>query len=300
MSEFNKLLFIINKFSGSGLRPKLEGKILTACEQHQAECTIQFTTCRGHATDLAKEAIGKYDAVIAVGGDGTVNEIAQGLLHSKTPLGILPKGSGNGLARHLGIPMNLEEALQALFNSKTILMDTFNLNNRLSVNVSGIGFDGHVANLFGENKKRGFWGYARFVISEYIRFAAFEASRIQNDTEEELKQNLIIAIANSSQYGNNARVSPGASVTDKLLHLVSIKKIPLYKSVPFAYRLFTRTLQNNTTYRSEPVRNLVLQTSKPVPFHVDGEPCGADLKFEIKINPASLPVLVPEKSLSSI
>jgi YegS/Rv2252/BmrU family lipid kinase len=297
MSEFNKLLFIINKFSGTGFRAKLEGEILNACEDHQTECTIQFTSGRGHATELAREGIGKFDAVIAVGGDGTVNETAQGLIHSKTPLGILPKGSGNGLARHLGIPMNLNAALGALFNSKPTAMDTFYVNDYLSVNVSGIGFDGHVANRFGEGKKRGFLGYARFVVNDYLSFPLFDASFVNHGTKEELNKSFIIAIANSSQYGNNACIAPQASVTDHQLHLVQVKKIPLRKGLPFAYKLFTSRLHNDSAYQSKPVTNLVLQTQGPVPYHIDGEPCGAASTFTIRIEPASLMVLIPQKNI---
>lgn len=300
MGEFKKLFFIINKFSGAGFRPKLEGKILDACERHNTECTLEFTTGRGHATELAKSAIGKFDAVIAVGGDGTVNEIAQCLIHSATPLGILPKGSGNGLARHLGIPMKLEAALTALFKSKPLHIDTFLLNERLSLNVSGIGFDGHVANLFKEDKKRGFWGYAKFVIKEYIRFAEFDAQLIHIDGPQHLEKSFIIAIANSSQYGNNARISPLASVTDNLLHLVCIKKIPLLKGVPFAFKLFTRSLPNTMFYSSIPLQNLLITTHQPVAFHIDGEPCGKASRFDIRISPHSLAVLVPEESMGAI
>ncbi|MFN3839373.1 MAG: diacylglycerol/lipid kinase family protein [Cyclobacteriaceae bacterium] len=300
MSEFKKLLFIINKFSGAGFRPKLEGKILTACEQHLTECTIEFTASRGHAATIARNAASQFDAVIAVGGDGTVNETARGLLHSETPLGILPKGSGNGLARHLGIPMNLDAALSALFNSQAIKMDTFQLNDHLSVNVSGIGFDGHVANLFGENKKRGFWGYARFVLREYIAFSGFEAQVVQGNNINSLHDSFIIALANSSQYGNNARLSPAASITDNQLNLVHIKKIPLPKGVLFAWNLFMGTLRNSPHYFSQPAGNLSIKTKLPVPYHIDGEPCGTASVFDIRINPASLAVLVPEKNRNTV
>jgi YegS/Rv2252/BmrU family lipid kinase len=300
MSEFNKLLFIINKFSGTGFRAKLEGEILSACEQHRAECTIQFTSGRGHATELAREGIGKFDAVIAVGGDGTVNETAQGLIHSGTPLGILPKGSGNGLARHLGIPMKLKTALKTLFNSKPIAMDTFYVNDHLSVNVSGIGFDGHVANRFGEDKKRGFFGYVRFVVRDYLKFTPLNATCLHDHSTEQLTKSFIIAIANSSQYGNNASIAPGASVTDHQLKLVQVKKIPLHKGLPFTYRLFTNKLRNNNAYQSKPVTNLVVKIPASAPFHIDGEPCGTASEFTIRIDPSSLMVLVPEKNLPFI
>ncbi len=300
MSEFKKLQFIINKFSGTGFRPKLEGRILNACEQHQAECTIEFTVDRGHATTIARNAIGKFDAVIAVGGDGTVNETARGLLHSETPLGILPRGSGNGLARHLGIPMDTAAALTTMFNSKVLKMDTFHLNGGLSVNVSGIGFDGHIANLFGKGQKRGFWGYARHVIKEYTASTGFEARLVQGTNETPLKDSFILAIANSSQYGNNAWVSPASSVTDGELNLVHIKKISLLKGIAFARMLFTKRLRNNALYHFRAASQLVIKTDNPVAFHIDGEPGGVASHFDIRIDPASLAVLVPEKNLTSI
>lgn len=300
MSEFKKLFFIINKFSGAGFRPKLEGKILDACHGHNTECTIEFTSGRGHATQLAARAIGQYDAVIAVGGDGTVNETAQGLVNSETPLGILPKGSGNGLARHLGVPMQLEPALAALFTSRVVRIDTFLLNNKLSINVSGIGFDGHVANLFGNQQKRGFWGYTKLILKEFINYPVFDADMIQNGNTRKMKDNFIIAIANSSQYGNNARISPLSSVTDHQLNVARVSKIPLHRSFHFAYRLFTRKLHNNESYTSLPVENITLTTRQPAAYHIDGEPCGSDTRFEIIIKPNSLPLLVPKNSVTRI
>lgn len=293
MSEFKKLLFIINKYSGKGFQPRVEGKILDACEKNDVECSIEFTKSRGHATELARNGIGKYDAIIAVGGDGTVNEVAQGLVDSAVPMGILPKGSGNGLARHLQIPMKLSRSLQTLFTSEVQTMDTFLLNDKLSVNVSGIGFDGHVANLFGKNKKRGFWGYAKLVVREYVRFKTFDLVVSENGHSRSLKKKFILAIANSSQYGNNARVSPQASVTDHLLHLVCIRKVALHRGFRFAFLMFTRKLRNNDLYESFTLKEGTITTPKPASFHIDGEPCGVDTTFRVKLKPASLKILAP-------
>jgi diacylglycerol kinase (ATP) len=117
-----------------------------------------------------------FNRIIAVGGDGTVNEVARGLLHTATPMGIIPKGSGNGLARHLGINMKIDPALEQVLGGSVIAMDTFRMNDHLSLNVSGIGFDGHIANLFGAGKKRGFWGYTKLVVQEYLRYSEFDSS----------------------------------------------------------------------------------------------------------------------------
>lgn len=295
MNEFKKLLFIINKYSGKGFQPHVEGRILDACEKNDVECTIEFTKSRGHATELAKNGIGKYDAIIAVGGDGTVNEVAQGLVDSDQPMGIIPKGSGNGLARHLQIPLKLSRSVQTLFKSEIQTMDTFLLNGKLSVNVSGIGFDGHVANLFGKNKKRGFWGYAKLVIREYVRFKEFDTDFMYSNQAHTFKNNFIVAIANSSQYGNNARVSPQASVTDQLLHVARIKKVAFHRGFRFAFLMFTRKLRDNDLYESFTLKDGVITTAQPVAYHIDGEPCGTENEFCIVLKPSSLKILTPLK-----
>jgi len=174
MSENNKVFFIINKYSGASYRPEVEGRIITACGQLNLECSIEFTKERGHATELARQAVEQdFRTIFAVGGDGTVNEVAQGIVNTPATMGILPKGSGNGLARHLCIPMSFMRSLATLSSRQTIKMDTVLVNGRLSVNIAGIGFDGHVAGLFGRNGKRGLIGYARLVIKEFRSFKEF-------------------------------------------------------------------------------------------------------------------------------
>ncbi len=296
MSEFKKLLFIINKHAGTGYAPRLEGKIIEACVERNIECTLEFTTGRGHATELAAQGAGRYDGVVAVGGDGTVNEVCRGLVSTSTPLGILPKGSGNGLARHLKIPMGLSQSLQTLFTARMIEMDTFRLNDQLSVNVSGIGFDGHVANLFAQRKQRGLWGYAHLVTREYFAYPEIELE-LQSAGETTRHTGLLLAIANSSQYGNNAFIAPNASVTDGLLQLTMLKKIPLYRGISFGYKLFTRSLKANAYFSSRTVQNFTLKSSTPLAYHIDGEPCGASTFFKIEMMPESLRVLVPTQYL---
>lgn len=292
MSEFKKLLFIINKHAGTGFRETLEGRILDACAQHQVECTIECTSGRGHATDLAKAGIGLFDAIIAVGGDGTVNETAQALVNSGMTMGILPKGSGNGLARHLHIPLKLEQALTNLFKGQEVVMDSFLINTKLSVNVSGFGFDGHIANLFDKNKKRGFWGYARLVLNEYLSFKEF-SWELHEEGRHSTHLGFMVAIANSSQYGNNACIAPNASTTDSLLDLGIAKKIPFYRALPMGLRLFRQTLKNNDLYFSKKISDCRIVCPQPVPYHVDGEPCGFAQSFSIQVLPRSLKILVP-------
>lgn len=294
MNEGNKVLFIVNKFSGSGYRPEVEGRIIEGCEKNDVECTIEFTRSRGHATELASQAVHekKISTVVAVGGDGTVNEVAKGLLHSSVTMGIIPKGSGNGLARHLRIPMTVAGAVQNLFTSQVIAMDTFLLNKKISLNVSGIGFDGHIANLFGKEKKRGLKGYVKHTFNEFFRFREFEASITMNDKTFKRKA-FIIAVANSSQYGNNARIAPAASVCDQLLHISILKKVPPYR-LDFIYSFFAGKVDRSAFCETLETNSMTIRVDHPVAFHIDGEPCGESNVFEIELLPSSLKMLVPQ------
>jgi diacylglycerol kinase (ATP) len=300
MSEVKNVLFIVNKYSGTGYQPEVEGRMLTACEKFDIECTIEFTTGRGHATELATEGVEKkFDRIIAVGGDGTVNEVARGLLHTSTPMGIIPKGSGNGLARHLGIAMKLEPALNQILGGQVITMDTFKMNDRLSLNVSGIGFDGHIANLFSVGQRRGFWGYAKLVVREFLSYREFDA---QVDLQEQTRAHkpFMIAIANASQYGNNARVAPVASITDEALQLAIIRKVPAQRGFHFGYQMFTGKLETGKDYECLSFKHGVINVPAPVAFHIDGEPCGHATSFKIDLLPRSLQMVVPTTSLGKV
>jgi diacylglycerol kinase (ATP) len=295
-NEVSKVLFIINKHAGSGYQAAVEGRIIEACSVYNLECVIEYTQARGHATTLAKEGSHSNELkyIVAVGGDGTVNEVAQGLLHTETVMGIIPNGSGNGLARHLQIPMSIPAALTALFESQPINMDTFLLNEKLSLNVSGIGFDGHIANLFGKEKKRGLQGYARHTINEFFSFKEFEAE-ITTPLQTVIRKAFVIAIANSSQYGNNARIAPAASVCDNLLHINILKKVPPYR-LDFMYAFFAGKVDQSSFCEWIETPDLTIKLNQPMAYHVDGEPLGHASEFRIQLIPGSLKMLVHPRS----
>lgn len=295
MSENKKVFFIINKFSGGGYRPEVEGRIITACEELGMECTIEFTRSRGHATELARQAVEQhYPLVFAVGGDGTVNEVAQGLVDTPAAMGILPKGSGNGLARHLGIPMNFIDSLKIIGSGKRIAMDTVRVNNRLSVNVAGVGFDGHVAGLFGKDGKRGLVGYSRLVLKEFPSYPEF-GTTLKIDGKEFPRKAFIIAFANSSQFGNNARIAPHASVCDEVIDVCIIRKVPAMQIVGFMAKMFAGSLNHSAFVEIIKARKIQLQFDRPMAFHIDGEGMEGQTDFEIEIKPGSLKMLIPEK-----
>jgi YegS/Rv2252/BmrU family lipid kinase len=295
MAESRKVLFIINKFSGGGYKPSVEGKIIALCGRLNIECSIEFTQGRGHASELAKEASEKgFDTVFAVGGDGTVNEVAQGLVYTNTPMGIIPKGSGNGLARHLGIPMGFLNSLSLIESTKVILMDTFLVNGKLSVNVSGIGFDGHVASMFGKDGKRGFLSYSKLVLKEFKSFKEFDSS-VFIDGEEFDRKAFMISMANSSQFGNNAKVAPQASVCDQLIDVSIIKKISFLESVGFGYQMFTGQLDRSPFVEIKQTQHLQLKLAQPVAYHIDGEGMKPTKDFTISMQAASLRMVIPQR-----
>lgn len=288
-----KALFIINRYSGSGFRPNLEGKIIAACNKREIECFIEFTNKPGHGTTLAKMAVKKgFNVVFAVGGDGTVNEVAHGLLHTSIPLGIIPKGSGNGLARHLRIPLRTEQALDLLDQQNVINIDTFMINDRLSLNVSGIGFDGCVAQQFGKDGKRGLFSYGRIVVKNFVRCKEFDL-QLSIDSENYHERAFIISIANSSQFGNNATIAPSASICDHLLNIPIVKKMNVLQGLRFVAQLFKGDIEKSRWITMRKGASINISLGEEQPFHVDGEPAGSASHFEIKINPASLRMVVP-------
>lgn len=290
--NIGKALFIVNKKAGIGYQSEVEREITASCVKNNVEFTVEFTAGPGHAIELAQSAQAKgFRQVIAVGGDGTSNEVAQGLIHTGMSMGIIPRGSGNGLARHLGIALKTSDAIDQLFKSKPLSIDTFRVNGKLSLNVSGIGFDGHITNLFGVRSTRGLIGYIILTVQEFLKFREFEVDILI--LGKTLKRDaFIIAIANSSQYGNNAQIAPTASVCDGLLQVNIVKKIPLFR-IDFVYSFFTGNLGKSSFCEIMETQSLQLKTTKPIAYHVDGEPCGLNDTFLIEIIPAALHILVP-------
>lgn len=294
----NKAFFIINKHSGTGYQSDLENKILSHCKRNNLDAILEFTREPGHGTVLAKAAVEKdFKVVFAVGGDGTVNEVAQGLLHSRVPLGILPKGSGNGLARHLKIPININRALQVLDLEKTIAIDTFTINDSLSINVSGIGFDGHIAGLFAKGKKRGLTTYVRLVTSEFTKFKPFQC-QLFFDGKVVASNPFIVSLANSSQFGNNAVIAPYASICDQQIDVCLVNKMNAIQSLFFARKLFNGTLHQSRYVHHIKTNEIKITTSEKIAYHVDGEAFDPVAEFMVKVSPASLLMITPKESKS--
>jgi YegS/Rv2252/BmrU family lipid kinase len=289
-----KVFFIVNKYSGKGFDEALEGQIIDACASAGVEGTIEYTQRRGHATELAQEAVSLgFTKIFARGGDGTVNEVARALVHTPAALGVLPAGSGNGLARHLGIPLNTHGALGSLAHGEILTIDTLLINGGLSVNVSGFGFDAHVASQFGKNGQRGLAGYAKLVLGEFLSYQEFDITA-EFDGKRETKRAFMVALANASQFGNNALIAPDASVSDGVLDVCFIRRIPITEALPFLIKLFRGKIEQSRFVTIVKARKFTAQLSTAQPIHLDGEPGGLSKQYDVEIQPKSLRVIVPK------
>ncbi len=301
MSENKKVLFIINKYSGTGYQTDVEGRILSKCEQLEWEPTLEITQGSGHATELAKEAAHskKFEVVFAVGGDGTVNEVASGVVHTSQAMGIITKGSGNGLARHLGISPDFKQSLHYLDQMETIMMDSFLVNGHLSINVSGIGFDGHIASLFGKDGKRGWFQYGKLILKEFFSYREFNVHG-ELDYKKIDQPAYVIAFANSSQFGNNTRIAPNASVCDGWLDVSIVRKIPVFQLPGFAIKLFKGKLAQSPFAEIKKATHINLSFDQPMAYHVDGDGMTPTKEFTIQIQPASIRMVIPAHAVHKV
>jgi diacylglycerol kinase (ATP) len=283
-----KALFIINPISGG---KKKDGVPKLIDKQFDGEATIVFTHGVSHASEVAAEAIGKYDIIVAVGGDGTVNEIASALVGSNAVLGILPFGSGNGLSRFLGIPMNIEKAIANLNTGNIAAIDSAQANGKAFFNMAGMGFDAHISEAFSHGEKRGFITYVKTSLQEVIKYKS-QTYHIEIDGAVYDRKAFMLSFANSSQYGNNAHVSPQASVQDGLLDVCVIKPFPLYRFPEMCIRMFTKTANKSSFVEIIRGKHIIVKRDNPAPMHLDGEPEIAGSEIEINIVPCSLKVIV--------
>ncbi len=284
-----KIKFIINPVSGTGKQKNIEQYIHKYCKY---DFTISYTKEKNDASIISNKAIKeKYDAVIAVGGDGTVNECAKSLINSNTSLGVIPCGSGNGFAYHIGMSTNIKKAIIQLEKSKEELIDTCSVNDKKFINVSGIGFDAHIAHIFSNFKKRGFINYIKIVLRE-LNYSPKKYTISYNNITRSVNA-FFISFANASQYGNNAKISPLAKINDGLIDFVIVKKFPKWKIPIFIYYLMKGKLHQ--TKFIEIVRSDNIKIDSDDNFiHLDGEPVIIKDKLHIKLLKNSLKILIPK------
>jgi diacylglycerol kinase (ATP) len=285
-----KLLFVINPISGGKNKDKLPALIHEIIDKNKFEVDTIVTQRHGHAAEISVQS--GCDYFIAVGGDGTINEVASNLVHSKAGMGILPMGSGNGLARHVGIDMNIKKAIAQLNTAKEILMDTCTFNGKPFVNMAGVGFDAHIGKMFAESTERGFKTYVVQTLSEFRSYKP-QDYKINYDNKELKTNAFLISFANSSQYGNNAFIAPDADIKDGMLEVCMMKPFSLLAMPSIGFRLFTKTIKQSPYLQTVRAKELVIERQSEGVAHLDGEPFVFGKKLEIKVVPASLRLLVP-------
>ncbi|MBT6746610.1 MAG: YegS/Rv2252/BmrU family lipid kinase [Flavobacteriales bacterium] len=285
-----KVIFILNPISGTGRQSSIKFLLKTKINK-SIDYQIIETEYAGHGAKIASENRDITDVIIAIGGDGTVLEVGSALIGSDTRLGIIPAGSGNGLARHLNIPTSLGKAIKVINNPKIKTIDTVTVNGTPFLSTMGIGFDAHIAKCFAEYGTRGFWSYIKLIFREYFKYIP-KTFNIEIDGASFQKKAWIVCIANSSQYGNGAIISPESSIDDGILDFCTIQRPNLLQAPFFIARFFTGSLHKSSLIDSELGKSFLIKNNFEL-FHKDGEPIISNKELNIQINPLSLKVLVP-------
>ncbi|MBD5234055.1 MAG: diacylglycerol kinase family lipid kinase [Bacteroidales bacterium] len=293
-----KHLLIVNPASGVVSKHKLVPLICHLLREKGIDYDIVFTKAPGHGHELAREASAKgYGAVIACGGDGTVNEIASGLTGTDTVLGIIPTGSGNGLARHVGIPIDLARSISIIAAGNTVKADYGMANGNPFFCTFGVGFDAAVSERCAREKRRGILMYLRNVINEYIKFRPEEYT-IEVDGKVITERAFLVVCCNASQYGNNAFIAPTASITDGELDVTIVHTGNLIAQAIAGLDILTGLIRRNAFVDVFRASSLKIKRKSEGSGHVDGDAVKLPEEIEVVCCPAALNLFAPTKSTS--
>jgi diacylglycerol kinase (ATP) len=294
MAEKTNILFILNPKSGRTSQLNVPDLLSRYLDASRFTYQLVYTEYAGHATELARQGAQQgYQVVGAIGGDGTVNEVARGLLDTDAILAILPKGSGNGLARHLGIPMNIRHAIRIINEYYYSAIDTCSINEHPFFCTAGIGFDAYISSIFANNTKRGLQTYVRLVLQEFSKFKPQEALLQLN--QQQLKTTVfVVAFANATQYGNNAHIAPQADIRDGLLDVCLIRDLDFRKAINLSLGMLTKRIAAGSSAEYFTTTAIDVTSEQNFKFHADGEYVGEASHFNVSINPLSLKVIHPK------
>lgn len=267
-----KIFLIINNYAGHREGARAVEIVIPWLLKNGCEVEYAFTQYAGHATELAlKASLAGFDLVVAVGGDGTVNEVAQGLIGTQTSMGIVPVGSGNGLARELGISMNMKKSAHTLIEGVNLQIDVCKLNNQRYLCTSGIGFDAQVADQMSKASSRGLQRYIQLVIKESIIYKPINV-KMKIDGKLIHQPVFLITFANASQFGNNAYIAPAASMTDGLIDVIVVKPFHKIWLPILSLTLFTKIIHKLPFVDCYKASKVELEWADTSIFHFDGEP----------------------------
>ena len=287
------IVVIINPVSGTGNKDKIPRLIENVVNHDTNDVSIFATEYAGHAREIAAQAVSDgIDVVVAIGGDGTVNEVGSALCNTNTALAIIPCGSGNGLARHLRIPMNASRALQVLNNGVVGQFDYCAINGKPFFCTCGMGFDAKVSDKFANEGTRGFITYIKTTITEYFKYKPQEYL-IDIDGAKLTEKAFVIACCNAAQYGNNAYIAPRATMQDGLIDVTVMHPFNLIQSPIIGARLFLKQLGRDhhvSIYRG---KRVVIERRHDDVVHIDGDPMIMPARLAIEIVKHGIHILVP-------
>ncbi len=286
-----KILFIINPISGTKSKASIPELIEKTLDKEKFDYSVTMTQYAAHACELTKEAVAEgMDAVIAVGGDGTVNEIARSLAGTSTSLGIIPCGSGNGFARHLGIPINAAKAIEFINTSEPISVDYGKINGIPFFCTCGIGFDALVSKKFAEGSHRGYVSYITQTLHEYLAYRP-DIYEIEDENGTIKSKAFLIACGNAAQYGNDYYIAPHASMRDGLLNITILEPFHAVDVPVIVGQVLNNKADRNSHIKTFKSKSLRIRRQNPGTAHYDGEPIELGTDILIEIVPAGLRVL---------
>jgi YegS/Rv2252/BmrU family lipid kinase len=286
-----KLLFIVNPISGTSDKTSLPEIINSNLDLSRFDYKIQLTEYSGHATEIAKTAQGHFDIVVAVGGDGTINEVARGLINSKTAMGIIPCGSGNGLARHLLLPIDMKKSIDILNQCDIRDLDYGTINNHPFFCTCGMGFDAFIAEEFAQAGKRGPLTYVKKVLVDWFKYKP-ETYEITDEQGSWRIKAFLITIGNASEYGNRAYICPKASLCDGLLNVTIIKPFKFSAAPKMAFQLLRKTLDRNPYVETFSCKHIHVHRSQPDFVHYDGDPTKTGADIDIAVQEKGIKIII--------
>ena len=290
-----KIVFVFNPVSGTIRLIPVVPIIERFVNRDLYDFSIISTQYPGHATEIARQyAAQNYDAVIAVGGDGTVNEVARGLIGTGTALGIIPCGSGNGLARHLGFSLDPFKAVKWLDKSIFSEIDYGMIEDHPFFCTCGVGFDAKVTDVFSKAGSRGVLTYLESIMKEIATYRN-ETYKLSFDNSSETFEAFFITCANADQWGNNAFIAPTASLRDGLLDVIAAHPFTVVDAPLIAFQLFNKTIDKNPKVSVRKCRELTITRKAPGPAHFDGEPVTLGTEIHVKLIEKGLKVLIPDR-----
>lgn len=286
-----KICFIINPISGVRSKINLPEIIKQTIDSTKYDYTLRLTQRAGHASQLAEEAVSEnMDVIVSVGGDGTLNEIAKVVTGTSVLLGIVPLGSGNGLARHLGIPLKSMDAIQLMNTCHTRTIDVCKLNNHFFFSNAGVGFVAQVVHSFHKGRIRGFAGYTFHVIKNFFRYRS-KAYSLEIDGKKAEGNYFLVNISNSNQFGYNLKIAPVAELNDGWMDLILVKSHSKILSLPVLLDLFRGKIHKNKIVTEHKIRHLKIFSSDDIQIQIDGDPIRVTGDIDISIHPASLKII---------